>query len=98
MTRYLVTDTDLRSAINAAISEQDKDPQGENYVIAYSMDVVNHVLRLLDRHRVAESEQTENSKQDARREIDTSEYPFIRLESNELVDMICDAYRNGLAD
>ena len=98
MTRYLVTDTDLRSAINAAISEQDKDPQGENYVIAYSMDVVNHVLRLLDRHRVAESEQTEKPKQDTRREIDTSEYPFIRLESNELVDMICDAYRNGLAD
>lgn len=98
MTRYLVTDTDLRYAIDAAISEQDKDPQGDNYVIAYSMDVVNHVLRLLDKSKVAESEQTEKPKQDTRREIDTSEYPFIRLESNELVDMICDAYRNGLAD
>ena len=98
MTRYLVTDTDLRSAINAAISEQDKDPQGDNYVIAYSMDVVNHVLRLLDKSKVAEAEPTEKPKQDTRREIDTSEYPFIRLESNELVDMICDAYRNGLAD
>ena len=98
MTSYLVTDTDLRSAINAAISEQDKDPQGDNYVIAYSMDVVNHVLRLLDKSKVAEAEPTEKPKQDAGREIDTSEYPFIRLESNELVDMICDAYRNGLAD
>lgn len=98
MTKYLVTDTDIRSAINAAISEQDKDPQGDNYVIAYSMDVVNHVLRLLDKSKVAETEQTENTKQDSCREIDTSEYPFIRLESNELVEMICDAYRNGLAD
>ena len=98
MTSYLVTDTDLRSAINAAISEQDKDPQGDNYVIAYSMDVVDHVLRLLDKYKVAEAEPTEKPKQDTRREIDTSEYPFIRLESNELVEMICDAYRNGLAD
>ena len=98
MTRYLVTDTDLRSAINAAISEQDKDPQGDNYVIAYSMDVVDHVLRLLDKFKIAEPEPTEKPKQDARREIDTSEYPFIRLASNELVGMICDAYSNGLTD
>ena len=98
MTRYLVTDTDLRSAINAAISEQDKDPQGDNYVIAYSMDVVNHVLRLLDKSKVAESEQTEKPKQDTRREIDTSEYPFIRLEAikaADLVDIICKAYQKG---
>lgn len=98
MTQYLVTDTDLRSAINAAISEQDKDPQGDNYVIENSMDVVNYVLRSLALFKVAESEQTDTPKQDSRREIDTSEYPFIRLESNELVDMICDAYRNGMAD
>ena len=95
MTRYLVTDTEIQYAINAAISEQDKDPQGDNYVIAYSMDVVNHVLRLLDKYKVAEAEPTEKPKQDTRREIDTSEYPFIRLESNELVDMICDAYQKG---
>lgn len=101
MTKYLVTDTDIRSAINAAISEQDKDPQGDNYVIAYSMDVVNHVLRLLDRYKVAESEQTEKTKQDSRSESDMSEYPVIRIEdikAADLVDMICDAYRNGLAD
>ena len=98
MTSYLVTDTDLRSAINAAISEQDKDPQGENYVIAYSMDVVNHVLRLLDRHRVAESEQTENSKQDSCREIDTIDYPVVDLgviKAADLVDIICKAYEKG---
>lgn len=98
MTRYLVTGTDIRYAINCAMSEQDKDPQGDNYVIAYSIDVVNYVLQLLDKFKVAESEQTDTPKQDSCREIDTREYPFIRLESNELVDMICDAYRNGLAD
>ena len=98
MTRYLVTDTEILYAIHEAIDSQDKDPQGNNYIIASLMDVVSHVLRLLDRHKVVESEQAENSKQDAGREIDTSEYPFIRLEANELVDMICDAYRNGLAD
>ena len=98
MTRYLVTDTEIQDAIHNAIKTQDKDPQGDNYVIDSSMDVVSDVLRRLDKFKVSESEQTENSKQDAHREIDTSEYPFIRLESNELVDMICDAYRNGLAD
>ena len=98
MTRYLVTDIQIQDAIHEAIDSQDKDPKGGNYVIASYMDVVSHALRLLDRYKVTESEQTENSKEDAGREIDTSEYPFIRLESNELVDMICDAYRNGLAD
>lgn len=98
MTRYLVTGTEIQYAIHKAIESQDKDPKGDNYVIEGSMDVVSHVLRLLDRYKVAESDQTENSKQDAGREIDTSEHPFIRLESNELVDMICDAYRSGLAD
>lgn len=98
MTRYIVTDTEIQDAIQEAIDSQDKDPQGSNYVIESYMDVVSHVLRLLDRYKVVESEQTENPKQEPRREIDTSEYPFIRLESNELVGMICDAYRNGLAD
>ena len=56
MTRYLVTDTQLRSAINEAISEQDRDRQGPNYVIRTCGDVVSHVLRLLDRRKVAESE------------------------------------------
>lgn len=101
MTKYLVTDIDIRSAINDAISEQDKDPQGDNYVIAYSMDVVNHVLRLLDKYKVAEAEQAEPPKQDSRSEIDTSEHPVIRLEdikAADLVDLICRAYRNGLAD
>lgn len=101
MTSYLVTDTALRSAINAAISEQDKDPQGDNYVIAYSMDVVDHVLRLLDKSKVAEAEPTEKPKQDTRREIDTSEYPVVDLgviKAADLVDIICRAYHNGLAD
>ena len=98
MTRYLVTDTDLRSAINAAISEQDKDPQGDDYVIAYSMDVVDHVLRLLDKSKVAEAEPTEKPKQDTRRETDTIDYPVVDLEvikAADLVDIICKAYQKG---
>lgn len=98
MTRYLVTDNELQAAIHNAIRTQDRNPGGNDYVITSSMNVVEDVLKRLDRYKVAEAEQTENTKQDSRREIDTSEYPFIRLESNELVDMICDAYRNGLAD
>jgi hypothetical protein len=39
---------------------------------------------------------TENPKQDAGREIDTSAYPFIQLEAGELVRMICDAYQTGV--
>lgn len=40
--------------------------------------------------------QSENTKQAAGREIDTSEYPFIQLEADELVRMICDAYQTGV--
>lgn len=77
---------------------KNKDRQGNNYVISNSLDVVNHVLKLLGKSKVDEPDQTENTKQDVGREIDTSEYPFIRLEANELVGMICDAYLNGLSD
>lgn len=94
MTRYLVTDHNIRYAIYDALY-QHKEPKGDNYVIESSADVAEHVLRLLDRYKVAESEQTENSKQDSCREIDTSEYPFIQLEENELVQMICTAYQKG---
>ena len=98
MTRYLVTDNELQAAIHNAIKTQDTNPGGYDYVITSSMNVVKDVLKRLDKYKIAEAEQTENTKENAGREIDTSEYPFIRLESNELVDMICDAYRNGLAD
>ena len=98
MTRYLVTDNELQAAIHNAIKTQDRNPGGYDYVITSSMNVVKDVLKRLDKFKVAESKPTDNTKQDADREIDTSDYPFIRLESNELVDMICDAYRNGLAD
>lgn len=101
MTQYLVTDTYIQDAIHNAIKTQDKDQQGANYVIESSMDVVSDVLKRLDKFKVAETEQTENAKQDAVREIDTSEYPVIRLEdikAADLVDLICHAYRNGLTD
>lgn len=96
MTRYLVTDYEINYAIRDAISKQDIDRQGPNYIIRTTQDVVSHVLLLLDKYKVAESEQTENPKQDAGREIDTSEYPFIQLEADELVRMICDAYQTGV--
>lgn len=98
MTKYLVTDTDIEYAINDAIDAQNKDRQGNNYVISNSLDVVNHVLKLLGKSKVTESEQTENTKQDAGREIDTSEYPVIRIGDiarSELVAMICEAYQKG---
>ena len=101
MTRYLVTETNIEYAINDAIDAQNKDRQGNNYVISNSLDVVNHVLRLLDRYKVVESEQTENSKQDAGRETDTIDYPVVDLgviKAADLVDIICRAYHNGLAE
>ena len=98
MTRYLVTDTEIQDAIHHAIKTQDLDKDGGNYVIQSTMNVVSDVLKRLDKFEVAESEQTETPKHEPRRETDTIEYPFIRLESNELVDIICHAYRNGLAD
>ena len=106
MTRYLVTDEQLRYAIHSAISALDIDPQDENYIIESTVKVSGKVLESLAVSRIAElpaskiaeAKPTENTKQDSCRETDTSEYPVIRLEANELVDMICDAYRNGLAD
>ena len=101
MTSYLVTDTDIEYAINDAIDAQNKDRQGNNYVISNSLDVVNHVLRLLDKSKVTESEQTENTREDSGRETDTSEYPVVDLgviKAADLVDIICRAYHNGLAE
>lgn len=92
MTRYLVTDQQLRQAIHSAIRALDLSKQDEHYTIA---EVSYKVLELLASSKTTESEQTENPKQDADREIDTSEYPFIQLEADELVRMICDAYQTG---
>ena len=101
MTRYLVTDEQLRDAIDSAIRSLDIDPQDDNYIIESTVKVSDKVLNSLAVSKIAESVQIENSKQDARRETDTSEYPVIRLEdikAADLVDIICHAYRNGLAD
>ena len=95
MTRYLVTDTDLRDAIQEAMKTQDRNPGGLDYVITSSINVVKDVLKRLDRYKVAETEQTETPERDSRSEIDTSERPFIQLRSNELVEMICSAYQKG---
>lgn len=93
MTRYLVTAQQLRYAIHHAISVMDIDKQDKNYIIESTVKVSDKVLEFLASSKTAESEQTENPKQDAGREIDTSEYPFIQLEADELVRMICDAYQ-----
>lgn len=96
MTRYLVGDRQLRYAICSAISSLDIDKQDENYIIESTAKVADEVLELLASSKTTESEQTENPKQDAGREIDTSAYPFIQLEADELVRMICDAYQTGV--
>ena len=101
MTRYLVTDTEIQYAIHNAIKTQDTNPEGYDYVITSSMNVVKDVLKRLDRYKVAEAEQTENTKENADRETDTIDYPVVDLEvikAADLVDIICRAYRNGLAD
>lgn len=96
MTRYLVTDQQLRHAIHCAISAMDIDKQGENYIIEATTKVADETLGLLDSLKTTKPEQTENPKQDAGHEIDTSEYPFIQLEADELVRIICDAYQTGV--
>lgn len=96
MTRYLVTDQQLRYAIHSAISTRDIDKQNKNYIIESTVKVSDEILELLASSKTTESEQTENPKQDAGREINTSEYPFIQLEADELVRMICDAYQTGV--
>lgn len=96
MTRYLVGDQQLRYAIHFAISTLDIDKQDKNYIIDSTIKVSDEVLELLASSKTTESEQTENPKQDAGREIDTSEYPFIQLEADKLVRMILDAYQTGV--
>ena len=96
MTRYLVTDQQLRHAIHSAISAMDLSKQDEHYTIESTAKVSDKALELLASSKTTESDQTENPKQAAGREIDTSAYPFIQLEADELVRMICDAYQTGV--
>lgn len=96
MTRYLVTDQQLRYAIHLAIRALDISKQDDNYTIESAAKVSYKTLELLASSKITEPEQTENPKQAAGREIDTSEYPFIQLEADELVRMICDAYQTGV--
>lgn len=96
MTRYLVGDQQLRHAIHSAISASDIAKQNKNHIIESTAKVSDEVLELLASSKTTEPEQTENPKQAPSREIDTSEYPFIQLEADELVRMICDAYQTGV--
>lgn len=96
MALYLVTDQQLRRAIHSAIRALDMSKQDDNYIIESTVKVSDEVLELLASSKTTESKQTENPKQDAGREIDTSAYPFIQLEADELVRMICDAYQTGV--
>ncbi|UVX66884.1 MAG: hypothetical protein [Moriyavirus koyama] len=96
MTRYLVTDQQPRHAIHPAIRALDISKQDDNYTIESTAKISDKALELLASSKTDESEQTENPKQDAGREIDTSEYPFIQLEADELVRMVCDTYPTGV--
>lgn len=97
MTRYLVGDQQPRYAIHSAINAVDIDKQDKNYTIESTVKVSDEVLESLASSKTTEPEQTENPKQDAGREIDTSAYPFIQPEADELVRMICDAYQTGVS-
>lgn len=90
MTRYLVTDQQLRYAIHSAIRALDISKQDNNHTIESTAKVSDKALELL-----ASSKLAENAKQHSSRETDMSEHPFIRLEPNELVKMICSAYQKG---
>lgn len=96
MTRYLVTDQQLRHAIHSAIRALDLSKQDENHTIEPTAKVSDKALELSASSKTSESEQTENPKQAAGREIDTSEHPFTQPEADELVRMICDAYQTGV--
>lgn len=96
MTRYPATDQQPRHTIHFAISVMDIDKQDENHIIESTVKISDEVLGLLASSKTAESEQTKNPKQDAGRKIDTSEYPFIQVEADELVRIICDAYQTGV--
>lgn len=96
MTRYPVTDKQPRCAIHSAMREPDLSRQDDNYTIESAAKASYKVLELSASSKTTESEQTENPKQDAGRETDTSAYPFIQPEADELVRMICDAYQTGV--
>lgn len=96
MTLYLVRDQQLRHAIHHAINAMDIDKQDKNHIIESTVKLSDEVLKLLASSKTTEPEQTNNPKQDTGREIDTSAYPFIQLEADELVRMICDAYQTGV--
>jgi hypothetical protein len=96
MTRCLVTDQKPRYAIHSAISTSDIDKQDENYIIESPGKVSDEIPGLLASSKTTESKQTENPKQAAGHETDTSEHPFIQLEADEPVRMIYDAYQTGV--
>lgn len=96
MTRHLVTDQQPRHAIHSAIKALDLSKQDEHYIIEPTVKASDEVLESLASSKTTESEQTENPKQAAGRETDTSEHPFIQPETDEPVRMICDAYQTGV--
>lgn len=74
----------------------DIDKQDKNHIIKSTIKVSDEIPELSASSKTTESKQTENPRQAADREIDTSEPPFIQPEADELVRMICDAYQTGV--
>lgn len=94
-------DMDAYGVVRGQVNAYEKTADHCRSLLGYSGNmptakVSDKALELLASSKLDETEQTENSKQDAVHEIDTSEYPFIRLEADELVRMICDAYQTGV--
>lgn len=62
MTRYLVTDQQLRQAIHSAIRALDIDKQGEHYIIESTAEVSYKVLELLaliEDHRIGTNRESQ---------------------------------------
>ena len=97
MTRHPVGDQQPRHAIHPAISAPDIDKQGKNHIIEPIVKVSDEVPGSSAPSKTTEPEQTENPKQDAGRETDTSAHPFIQPEADEPVRMICDAHQTGVS-
>ena len=96
MTRYPVTDQQPRCAIHSVIRALDISKQDDNYTIESTAKVSYKVLESLTPSKITMPEQTKNTKQATGRETDTNKHPFIQLNADEPVRIICNAYQTGV--
>ena len=96
MTRHPVGDQQPRHATHPTISAMDIDKQDKNHTIEPTIKDPDEILESSASSKTTEPEQTENPKQDAGHEIDTSAHPFIQPKADEPVRMNRDAHQTGV--